>query len=691
MNLILLLVSLLPLHAFAVTKVQTSETLLENEKLRLSKADHIIAEHLVKMINFAERGYINQDVLNKVTNDVKKSKHFTPFHSWLTEIQHISKLSGTAGLISHCTQYAEKKKNLALEGMLRGIAGNYCRERTLEAIGREIDKEKTLSDEAAEYIQKNLKYFLTKKNKTNFAYFIQSQNGRPEILKKISQKITTYSVLNQVVPAQEVLKDIEINEQITKLIQDKGFNPLQHQNVFYGEYGKLISAGYKLLDQKPEAKKVKEHYQFLKNYLELNQEHLPVGLCLTRLNDFSKSVFRSGYKDLAQEIYKYLLQKNNKEIQEDALFFYLWTHLYHKEYKDAYKVANSYGLIKNSKTLQDSRLKFWIAYIHEELDQKKEAIALYEDVVTNHSLSYYGIMSSKKLQALKPDSPAVTFYVSNSMPTKTSSGLSADLLDDDHVSSLVRLRAWSKIDSARMMNLELKRLRNHSMPNLLVKASTEAQSSLNSDLHLLNARLIQDSRNHLATFRYLYEVMDKKEVQFGRELLEILYPRPYLEVLMKTLRNDSLDPIVLLSLIRQESVFNPEARSHVGARGLMQLMPNTAKRFKKSVSIKQLANPQINIELGVRYFQNLMKRYDGNLVYVLAAYNAGESRVERWKGQYFDADDTILKNIEAIPFLETRNYVKLIFRNIFFYKLLIEKNEKLADVKEPNVQLGFKR
>jgi soluble lytic murein transglycosylase len=88
-----------------------------------------------------------------------------------------------------------------------------------------------------------------------------------------------------------------------------------------------------------------------------------------------------------------------------------------------------------------------------------------------------------------------------------------------------------------------------------------------------------------------------------------------------------------------------------------------------------------------------MKRYDGNLVYVLSAYNAGESRVERWKNQYFDSEETILKNIEAIPFLETRNYVKLIFRNIFFYKLLTEKQESNADSKEINkiydIHLGF--
>jgi soluble lytic murein transglycosylase len=118
--------------------------------------------------------------------------------------------------------------------------------------------------------------------------------------------------------------------------------------------------------------------------------------------------------------------------------------------------------------------------------------------------------------------------------------------------------------------------------------------------------------------------------------------------------------------------------------------------MKRSVREKHLADPDINIELGTKYFKNLVKRYDGNLVYVLGAYNAGESRVERWKNLYFDTDESILKNIEAIPFLETRNYVKLIFRNIFFYKILLEgEKQQLADAKEANklfdIHLGFNK
>jgi tetratricopeptide (TPR) repeat protein len=416
MKFLILLATLFAPPLFA-TSTPTREPLVDAERLQLTKGDHIIAEHLVNMIKFVEKGYVNQEILVKVTRETEKSRHFANFTPWLREIATISRLGRTEDFLSYCRSYMERRQTLPLERRLERLAGNYCRERALEAIGRDIERTKVLNDDSTMFIQQNLKFFLTKRNKKNFAFFIQSQVTRPEILKKLSQEVTTYSVRHELVPSQEVLKDIVINEQITKLIQDKGFNPLQHQNVFYAEYGKLIELGYRVLDNKPTDDKVKDHYQFLKNYLELNQDHLPLGLCLTRMNDFAKAVFRGGHKKISQEIFRFIITKNEKEVHEDALFFYLWTHLYHNEFKEAHKLAAQHGLIKNAKQLLDARLKFWIGIIHEELGNPADAVVLYEDIVFNHPLSYYAIMSTKKLQVLKPESLAVGFYVANSGPT----------------------------------------------------------------------------------------------------------------------------------------------------------------------------------------------------------------------------------------------------------------------------------
>lgn len=686
---------LMTITIWATPRLAEDQQPFDVDKLSLPQNDIVIAKHLVNMLKFTEKGYINQDILKKVIKETEKSKHFKVFVPWLKEIQEISKINSTPVFLKHCRRYLDYTQTLPLEKALEKRAGNYCRERTLESISRDIDKQQKLGEDASLFIQQNLRFFLTKKNKKNFSSFLQSQANKPEILKKLSLEVTSYSVRNEIIPSQEVLKDILLNEQLTGLIQDKGFNPLQHKNVFYAEYGKLIELGYKTLDGNPTEKKLKQHYSFLKNYFELNRDHLPAGLCLKRLNDFGKAVFRTGFKELSREVLKFIIKKNEKEILEDSQYFYLWTYISNNEYKEAKKIAEQLGLLKNSHVIADTRLKFWIAHIKEELGETIEASSLYEELITNSPLSFYSIMSNKKLQQIKPDSKVLQFYINHSKAESNKPVLLFSDFTPDHLSSMIRLKAWSTINSKKFLELELKRINSHSQPELIVKKPINLQLKYKSELHLVNAKIIRGINNYLATFKYLYEVLEEKELEFNKTLLETLYPTPYLDALRKSLKNASIDPYIVLSLIRQESVFNPSARSPVGARGLMQLMPKTARRFKKYVSTKQLANPNLNIELGIKYFKTLMKRYDGNLVYVLAAYNAGEARVERWKGQYFDSDESILKNIESIPFLETRNYVKLIFRNIFFYKLLLDKKTPEIDPRESNkifdVYLGFNK
>lgn len=660
----------------------------------LSRAEHILAEKIINMVNLAEKGYINQEVLNKVIKDTSSSKNFKNFLPWLNDIRKLSQIKQASDFFFTCNSYNDPKTLPPLEGLLNNIASNYCRERVLEAIGREIDKTKSLSEESLNFIKQNLNHYLSKENRKNFSFFLQSQNDKPEIQQRLSKEVTLYSIQNDFIPTSEILQDIVINDQMTSLIQDKGFAAIHGSNVFYAEYGKLIEQAYRSIDGKNADKAIKDNFNFLKNYYDLNQDHLPRGMSLSRMNDFAKSVYRNGYKEISRSIFQYIIKKNAPEVQEDALFSYLWTYFFNNDFSDALKIAKKHNLLKDLKGLADPRLKYWLAYATEEDGKKSDAIEYYENIVSNHPLSFYSIMSTKKLQALKPDSPLATFYTGTVANSSSSNDLKISELDQDFVSSLVRLKAWAKLDSSRFINLELERLNALSLPSYLEKKPAESHKRIISDFHLLNGRMIQESNNYLASFRYLYQYLDRKQVEFNKDLVEILYPRPFYDLLSKEIKKHKLDSIVVLSLIRQESVFNPEARSSVGARGLMQLMPSTARFVKKTVREKHLSNPKINIEIGTKYFQGLMKKYENNLVYVLSAYNAGEGRVERWKTLYFEPDKGIEKNIETIPFLETRNYVKLIFRNIFFYKILTNTNPELVDPSDPNkifdVNLGYK-
>lgn len=161
----------------------------------------------------------------------------------------------------------------------------------------------------------------------------------------------------------------------------------------------------------------------------------------------------------------------------------------------------------------------------------------------------------------------------------------------------------------------------------------------------------------------------------------ILFPKPYWNDLTRYANANGLDPYLVASLIRQESEFNPQAVSHANAWGLMQLLPPVGRKLAKEVRMRhfsqeQLTDPSINIQLGTRYFKQIVDSYDGQVQYALAAYNAGSDRVKTWQeqGPYRDINEFV----ESIPFTETREYVQAIMRNATVYRLLYSKNVETA-------------
>ncbi len=157
-------------------------------------------------------------------------------------------------------------------------------------------------------------------------------------------------------------------------------------------------------------------------------------------------------------------------------------------------------------------------------------------------------------------------------------------------------------------------------------------------------------------------------------LLRVLYPFPYRELVTREAEERGLDPIVLASLIRQESAFTSGIRSRAGAIGLMQVMPATGRDLARRQGIRgftaaSLETAEINLHLGTRFFVDMERRYgDGELPLVLAAYNAGPTRARRWRR--LPEFEDLLRFTERIPFVETRGYVKNITRNIGLYQFL---------------------
>ncbi|MCO4798322.1 MAG: transglycosylase SLT domain-containing protein [Colwelliaceae bacterium] len=152
--------------------------------------------------------------------------------------------------------------------------------------------------------------------------------------------------------------------------------------------------------------------------------------------------------------------------------------------------------------------------------------------------------------------------------------------------------------------------------------------------------------------------------------VDLRFPLAFYDEIKQHSAKYAINPSWAFAITRRESSFMSDANSSVGARGLMQLMPDTAKHLtrRKKIPTKYLLNSKNNINLGTKYLKNLLDRHKGNQVLATAAYNAGPYRVKKWLKSATELPADIW--IETIPYKETREYVKsvLAYQQIYQYK-----------------------
>ena len=176
--------------------------------------------------------------------------------------------------------------------------------------------------------------------------------------------------------------------------------------------------------------------------------------------------------------------------------------------------------------------------------------------------------------------------------------------------------------------------------------------------------------NRKGEFRTAITLMRRAYPQFmaaGGETLpvdirRVIFPMAYWDLIQKYADGRGLDPHLMAALITQESTFQADVKSGANAWGLMQILPSTGRSYATKLGIKpwrvsKLTNAEVNIRIGMAYFADLSKRYDG-VVGALVAYNAGGSRYRKWVAEYPGADRD--EFIDNIPFFETQNYLKRI-------------------------------
>ena len=167
----------------------------------------------------------------------------------------------------------------------------------------------------------------------------------------------------------------------------------------------------------------------------------------------------------------------------------------------------------------------------------------------------------------------------------------------------------------------------------------------------------------------------------------LIFPLTHFPQIEKAARVAQIDPVLGLSLVKQESAFDPEAVSSSGALGFAQLMPFTALDVRTGLTRSAILDPQQNLEIGFLYLRKLLDRWKGNVALALASYNAGPAAVERWVRANGvlpaldpaqpplaprEANLELAAFVDRIPYKETRDYVGSILRNVLWYRSLLK-------------------
>jgi len=313
---------------------------------------------------------------------------------------------------------------------------------------------------------------------------------------------------------------------------------------------------------------------------------------------------------------------------------------------------------------------FWIGKWAQKLERPEDAKAAFEYVMARHPQSYYSWRAASILGKpvgdftnLRDIMPAA-IKPSNRLPLLAGSPMLRELYllgQDEEVATL-----WTaEIKSKNIPNNSLTVAEQYS-EGLLLLSQGKHLSGINQIWRLSQREDPQDRA-------------EWKALRQTPEYWQALFPLPYYQTLEKWSRERNLNPLLVAALMRQESRFEKEIRSPVGATGLMQVMPETGKWVAGKINLENytLLNPEDNINLGTWYFDYTHQQYQNNSLLAIASYNAGPNQVKQWVNKYGLEDPDMF--IETIPFGETQDYVRSVIGNYWNY-LRIYQPEMLGEI-----------
>lgn len=370
-----------------------------------------------------------------------------------------------------------------------------------------------------------------------------------------------------------------------------------------------------------------------------------------------KQLSYKNYKLATKILEQYNL--SSKDYLSEAQWLAGWLSLtFNKDPKSAYKYFSKMFLEVKT-PISKARASYWAGKASEELGNKEDLKIWYERAAA-FPATFYGQLALKKLnRELFLPSQSIEFNQNEFKKFK----------ENELVRALILLLQVENRKLSRIFAMHL---------------VTQAKNT--KDILMLSKILNDFNQVSFSIF------VGKKAIYNNIYIPSLNFPVPDTELMNLINKNTEIPLPVTLAITRQESAFDIKAKSRAGARGLMQLMPRTARITAKKNNYKYkriylTSRPAYNVKIGSFYFKEMLNKFNGSYVLALAAYNAGPSRVNRWLKVYGDPRKNEIDPVtwmELIPISETRNYVQRVIEGIYMYRMLV-KNEK--DLNSPIKQL----
>ena len=370
-----------------------------------------------------------------------------------------------------------------------------------------------------------------------------------------------------------------------------------------------------------------------------------------------KQLSYKNYKLATKILEQYNL--SSKDYLSEAQWLAGWLSLtFNKDPKSAYKYFSKMFLEVKT-PISKARASYWAGKASEELGNREDLKIWYERAAA-FPATFYGQLALKKLnRELFLPSQSIEFNQNEFKKFK----------ENELVRALILLLQVENRKLSRIFAMHL---------------VTQAKNT--KDILMLSKILNDFNQVSFSIF------VGKKAIYNNIYIPSLNFPVPDTELMNLINKNTEIPLPVTLAITRQESAFDIKAKSRAGARGLMQLMPRTARITAKKNNYKYkriylTSRPAYNVKIGSFYFKEMLNKFNGSYVLALAAYNAGPSRVNRWLKVYGDPRKNEIDPVtwmELIPISETRNYVQRVIEGIYMYRMLV-KNEK--DLNSPIKQL----